>query len=123
MAQRVITQLICDKCGNEAADATTISYGVGRSAYEMDLCGKCNGQWDKSIQPYIEFSRRTSGGRGRPAGSRQIAKPVIEIQRDWTPKEVRTWAAENDIEIPARGRIPEQVVTQFLEAGQATQPA
>jgi Zn-finger nucleic acid-binding protein len=122
VAQRVITQMICDKCGAESADATTISYGVGRSTYEMDLCAKCNGQWDKAIQPFLELSRRTSAGRGRPAGYRATQKPE-PVQRDWTPKEVRTWAAENEIEIPARGRIPESVVTQFLEAPAAIQSA
>ena len=120
MAQRVITQMICDKCGAEATDAITIPFGVGRATYEMDVCGKCNGQWDKAIQPWLELARRTSAGRGRPAGLK-VVKPQPAEEREWTPKEVRAWAAENELEIPARGRIPEAVVTQFLEAGVASQ--
>lgn len=121
MAQRVITQLVCDKCGAEAEDAVTVSYAVGRSTYEMDLCTKCNGQWDKAIQGWLEVARRLSGGRGRPAGSSKLSKPAEE--RDWTPKDVRVWAAENSVELPTRGRIPEAVVMQFLEAGQASRSA
>jgi Zn-finger nucleic acid-binding protein len=109
--------MICDKCGVEADEATTVSYGVGRATFEMDLCGKCNGAWDKVIQPWLELSRRLSAGRGRPAGIK-IVKSQPEVQRDWNPKEVRAWAAENGVEIPARGRIPEAAVMQFLEASQ-----
>lgn len=34
------------------------------------------------------------------------------------PKDVRAWAAENDIEVPGRGKLPQEVIDQYKAATQ-----
>ena len=61
-----------------------------------------------ALEPYVKAARRTSAGRrgGRSSSS----------TGGTTPKEIRAWAAENGIDVPARGRIPAGVHEQFLSA-------
>lgn len=56
----------------------------------------------------------------KPARVRTPAAPVKEPEPSGperpAAKDVRAWAAENDVEVPARGKIPDEVYEQYQAA-------
>jgi hypothetical protein len=54
---------------------------------------------------------------GEPAKDAKPAKPKPKPADDKPdPKVVREWARANDIEVPAKGRVPQKVKDQFIAA-------
>lgn len=106
MAQRIITQLIDDVDGQEAAE--TVSFSLDGIAYEIDLSETHAEALRNALAPFMENGRKvsTKSARARSGGSpRATGKPAA--------KEVRTWAIENGYEVPERGRLPRQVMQAF----------
>jgi hypothetical protein len=46
-----------------------------------------------------------------------VALDGVEYEIDLSDKNARTWATSNGIEVPARGRIPAEVIDQYKAAG------
>jgi hypothetical protein len=70
----------------------------------------------KAFDRYVKAGRRSSpaGTRRRPAvATTKRSKPT----RDFDLAQLRAWAAENDVAVPARGRIPQAVVDQYKQTG------
>jgi hypothetical protein len=107
MAQRTIVELLDDIDGKPADE--TILFGLDGNSYEVDLSKKNAETLRKLLGPYVEGSRKISGGKRRKAG----AKVTKEIDT----KAVRVWAASNGIELSTRGRIPGDVIAQYRAAG------
>lgn len=108
MSKKTIVTLVDDLDGTDAAE--TIAFAVDGAAYEIDLSADNAAALRAALEPYVKAGRRTSasrrGGRSSSAGSGGGA----------SPKEIRAWAADNGVDVPARGRIPAGVHEQFLAA-------
>jgi len=108
MAQKVVTTLIDDMDGSEAADTITIGYKG--YTYELDLSEKNLAKLEKAVGPFVQAGRRVGGGR------RATREPLSKrVPSDSTT--VRAWAQANGVDVPARGRIP-NVVREKFEAAQ-----
>jgi nucleoid-associated protein Lsr2 len=106
MAQKVSVLLLCDLHGNGDVEAVeTLSFGVGSSAYEIDVCAAHAEEIRGKIQPFADHARRASG-----ASQRRRVRRAADRART---AEVRAWAKEHGYEISDRGRIPASVVAEF----------
>jgi Lsr2 len=110
MAQKVVTTLIDDMDGSEAADTITIGYKG--YTYELDLSEKNLAKLEKAVGPFVQAGRRV----GRVGGaSRATREPVSKrVPSDSTT--VRAWAHANGVDVPTRGRIPNAVREKFEAA-------
>lgn len=106
MARRTFVQLTDDLDGSEAVE--TVSFGLDGVTYEIDLSDKNAKRLRKAVEKWAASSRRT-GGRKRRGAARGWS--------EYDPKAVRRWAESKKIEVPARGRIPKDVVEKFRAAG------
>ena len=106
MSKKTIVTLVDDLDGTDAAE--TITFAFDGAAYEIDLSADNAAAMRAALEPYVKAARRTSSGR-RGGRSSSSAGGV-------TPKEIRAWAAEHGIDVPARGRIPAGVHEQFVAA-------
>ena len=109
MAKRVREELVDDFDGTEIPDGKgeTVSFAYRGTSYEIDLHAKHAKEFDDLIGQYIAVARkagRTTATRGRAAKG----------DRGYDISELRGWAAKKGIDVPARGRIPQAVVDQFL---------
>ena len=91
MASRTTISLVDDLDGSEAAE--TVMFGLGGQLYELDLTTE---------HAAMLRSTRTERGGGR--------------QREVEAAAVRAWAAENEIQVSPRGRVPQDVVARFKDA-------
>lgn len=109
MGVRVTETLICDICGKEMApaDATTFKFAWGNKNYEIDLCQKDADKMSNAMNPYAEAARRLAGS----------GKPYRAVATGPDPRAVRAWAKSKGIEVSDRGRVPSELVAQFIEAG------
>jgi hypothetical protein len=113
VAQKVQVLLTDDLDGSDAQE--TIEFGFEGTSYEIDLNKKNAEALRKAVEKYVGAARKsgrsgssTSRGRGARATGRQ--------DRDYNPKEVRSWAESQGIEVSARGRVPADLVAKFQAA-------
>ncbi|MFW8744818.1 histone-like nucleoid-structuring protein Lsr2 [Mesorhizobium japonicum] len=100
VAKKQITILTDDLTGEEAPDAKTISFAIDGVSYEIDLGEASRQEFERALSPYVSAARKTrSARRGLSASGDSAA--------------VREWARATGIEVPARGRIPANVVEQY----------
>lgn len=102
MASKIITLYVDDLDGTdiETGKGGPVTFGLDGQEYSIDLTEQNAEALRSLLQPYISVASkvaRTGGPRARKATSGP------------TPAELRTWAADNGIEMPARGRIPDSV--------------
>jgi len=115
MAQRTRVVLISDLSGEEIAegDGATATFTINGASYEIDLTSKEAQEFDAHFERYVGAARRTGGRRStNRKGAR--AKPTTSGKYD--AKALRAWAQSNNIDVPARGRIPAAVVEKFKTA-------
>jgi hypothetical protein len=114
MAREVIEKLIDDLDGGEAAES--VSFGLDGTTYEIDLSKKNAAAFRKVLDRYVKAARR-SASSGRPSRRRSTpsasAAGAGKAKRDYDISQLREWAGEHDIAVPARGRIPRAVVEQY----------
>jgi hypothetical protein len=104
MATKVTIALEDDLEGGPADE--TVRFGLGGTAYEIDLNKKNARAFRRQLAPFIEHARRAGRGQRRPrtSSSRQRSS------------DIRAWAKEQGIAVSERGRIPASVVEQFESA-------
>ena len=103
MAQRVQVLLVCDMHEDETAAEESISFSVDGSRYEMDLCPQHLAGFRDAFAPFVGGARRAGGGRGRRrrgSGSSRAG-------------EIREWARSQGLSVPARGRVPADIVAKY----------
>ncbi|MFE5671672.1 Lsr2 family protein [Agromyces sp. NPDC056523] len=104
MAKKTVTTLIDDIDGSEAVE--TVAFIIDGTSYEIDLSADNAGAFRAAVQPYIDAARKTPRrGSGRRTSSASTSS-----------KEIRAWAAEQSIDVPARGRIPADVQERYRAA-------
>lgn len=109
MGVRITETRICDICGKETGteEGQTLKFGWGARNYEIDLCPKDADKMTNVITPYVDAGRRLAGS----------GKPFRSVATGPDPRAVRAWAKSKGIEVNDRGRVPSELVAQFVEAG------
>jgi hypothetical protein len=122
MAQKVI---IVDDLDGSEHDVTTIQLSVDGDTYEIDLSPSNLARLRQAVQPFTTAGRRvgtrkspTSNGRSRAAKDMAAgkAKDTAAGKRDGRAARIRAWAKDNGYDLPAFGRIPNEVVEAYHEA-------
>ena len=106
MARKIIIQLTDDVDGGAATE--TVRLGLDGVSYEIDLNDDNAAKLRAALVLYVKNARRI-GGATRSRGTAPTSGS--------DPKAVRSWAASNGIELPARGRMPALVLEQYRAAG------
>jgi hypothetical protein len=104
MSSKVIVLLEDDLDGGKADE--TIEFGIDGAAYAIDLSDQNAKQLRDALDRYIGKARKVSGRRSTSKASSGVDNHAV-----------RVWAASNGIELSKRGRIPQDVVSQFRAAG------
>jgi Lsr2 len=110
MAQRIQTLLIDDLNGGEAAD--TVRFGLDGTEYEIDLSAAHSEELRKALGHYLAHARR-AGGTARSAARTRRGSAAVDTAK------VREWAKGQGIEVKDRGRVPANIVEQYLTAARA----
>lgn len=107
MARKTIIVLSDDLDGSEASE--TIQFSLEGTEYEIDLNESNAAELRHALSRFIDAGRRTSGGRGRPAGRKSSASGV-------DAKAVRMWAIDQGMSVNTRGRIQADIVEKYQAA-------
>jgi hypothetical protein len=108
MARQLIETLVDDLDGSEAAE--TISFGLDGKSYKIDLSQKNAAALRKALARYVDATRSSRrGARAKP-----VPRAKKRAGRGYDIAQLREWAGANKVKIPARGRIPQAAVDQFL---------
>jgi hypothetical protein len=105
MATKTLVQLTDDL--DPSLDATdTIRFAFDKTEYEIDLSDNHINELRSALDKYIQHARKVGGRRGAPA-ARQLPGRRPDLPQ------VRRWAAENGVELSARGRIAGGVLAAY----------
>jgi hypothetical protein len=110
MALQMIETRVDDLDGSPAAE--TISFGLDGETYEIDLSKRNAAAFRRVLDRYIGAAHGSADERS----SRRRSRRTIDSEREYDIAQLREWAATNEVEVPARGRIPRAVVDEFLAA-------
>ena len=110
MAKRVIEVLVDDLTGTEikSGEGESIEFAYRGTSYSIDLTRENADRFDQALATYIAAATKTSGRR---------ARPTRRVNTKADSSAVRAWAASNNIQLAARGRIPGSVLEQYEAAG------
>jgi hypothetical protein len=110
MAQKTTVHLVDDITGETIEDGKgrTVTFAVDGVEYEIDLAEKQANKFAEALDTYVTHARKVGGRRASAATSRGG-----KATRDYDPKAVRAWAQANDVDLPARGRIPADVISKY----------
>jgi nucleoid-associated protein Lsr2 len=106
MATKITVTLEDDLDGSPADE--TVRFGLGGSAYEIDLSKKNARAFRRQLAPYLEHARKAG-----PARRRRPGRTAASRQRSG---DIRAWAKDQGIPVSARGRIPASVMEQYQAA-------
>lgn len=114
MAQKTITYTLSDLSNED--NAVTCTFALDGQAYEIDLTDQEASDLRERLAPYVGVARKV-GGRTTQRKNPQTGR-------------IREWAEQQGLKVPARGRIPNEIVQKFqaaesaaTEARQATEVA
>lgn len=109
MAQKVQTTLVSDLSGEELnSDGQTVHFGFLGADYEIDLSHEELDAFAHTMQKYVDAGRRVGGRRSRP---RSITRRDPSQTRS-----IKAWLDDKGIDYPKRGRLPEDLVEQWMTA-------
>ncbi|MHC8609965.1 histone-like nucleoid-structuring protein Lsr2 (plasmid) [Paenarthrobacter ureafaciens] len=109
MAKKTVVLLEDDIDGSEATE--TISFALDGSEYEIDLNEGHANELREALTRFTDAGRKVAGGRSRSVGAR-----TKSAQGGPDAKAVRMWAAENGLQVNARGRIQAEIVEKYEAA-------
>ncbi len=108
MARKILETLIDDLDGLEADE--TIEFSLDGKSFTIDLSSKNADKFRSTLAPYMAAGRSTGARRQE---SRRTARGA---SRDYSLSALREWAAEKEIAVPARGRIPQAIIEQYRDS-------
>jgi hypothetical protein len=112
MAQQTIVELVDDIHGGPAAE--TVPFALDGKHLEIDLDSTHAQQLRDALAPYVANARHIGGRRRRRAATQApLPKQPGTPPADST---VRQWAVANGIDVNARGRVRQDVITKYLAA-------
>jgi hypothetical protein len=106
MAQQKIVMLVDDLDGTEASE--TVTFAIDGNTYEIDLSDKNAAALRDALRRYMRAARQA--GAPVPTDRNRITIASTGHSRN---AEIRAWAHRNGHLVPARGRIPQSVITAF----------
>jgi hypothetical protein len=113
MGKKEVVTITDDIDGRVGAETVTFAY-AGRS-YEIDLGEKNKAKLEKALEPFIGAARKAAGNQAaarKPSGRSASRPPSSGLDLN----AVRSWAAEQGMEVAKRGRLAKNVVEAFLKA-------
>ena len=114
MAKAMIETLVDDLDGSPAAE--TVRLGWNGDWREIDLSKRNVAALSRALDRYWVAGRPvTTDGHGE---RRRRSAATRSRKSTRNPKAIRTWATENGVKVPARGRIPADVERRYNEATQ-----
>lgn len=105
LATKTIVELRDDLDGTPAQH--TVRFALEDSVYEIDLNSGNREKLVAAMAPFAAAARRVSS-----SGS-----VAVQAETPVDARAVREWARVNDIEVPARGRIPDRIIEKYRAAG------
>lgn len=106
MAVKTIEQITDDIDGSEGAQH--VSFAFEGTQYTIDLSQDNKAKLREALDLYIGHATKVTGtSSGRRSSGRTSSGAPSDA------KAIRAWAAENSLEVPARGRIPGAIVEQW----------
>jgi Lsr2 len=110
MATKVLTRLVDDTDGSDAAE--TVQFSLDGQTFEIDLSVDNAAKLRDALAPYIERGRKAAKDEGKRRGKqRGLRAQVIDSHA------VRVWAEANGIKVGVKGRIPANVISRYQAAG------
>ena len=103
MAKNMVVTITDDIDGSDGAE--TVSFSFDGQAYEIDLGPKNQEKFRKGLRPFIDAGRRIS--------RRDVPQPRRSRAVRQNSGAIRTWAAEQGLDVNARGRIPASIVEKY----------
>jgi hypothetical protein len=113
MAKATVEVLVDDLDGSEGAE--TVWIGWNGDWRELELSKKNLASLSKVLDKYWNVSRPVSAD-GRSSRRRKTSPSSRSAKAKRDPKLIRSWATNNGISVPARGRIPGDIERQYNEA-------
>lgn len=138
---KTLVVLTCDAHDGEVEADETVSFTVGDTSYEMELCAEHRAQFHEAISQWTavarpvqarrrrtpataESTRRSSGGSRDTEGNQGVVRADNGVREvgddmevvDWGA--VRSWAIAHGYEVSARGRVAKDVLDAYFEAQQ-----
>jgi hypothetical protein len=107
MAQKVQVLLVDDIDGSEATE--TVSLGLDGVSYEIDLSSGNAGSLRKELTQYVDHARKAGNTQARRRRQRNGAG------REQSAR-IREWAKSRGFKVNERGRIPQNIVTEYEAA-------
>ncbi|MFN2625524.1 MAG: Lsr2 family protein [Mycobacteriales bacterium] len=109
MAQRTLTLLVCDLCGDGKEGEATVEFSIDGRSYEIDVCAEHNTEIHNAFAAYVGAARRSGSGlrrgrRGRGGGDRERVA------------EIRAWARQQGLHVSERGRIAATIAEKYEAA-------
>jgi len=111
MAQTVMVSLVDDLSGSRADE--TVSFGLDGRSYEIDLSSGNAEKLRKALEGFVAVARR-SGGARKVSTAVVARRPVVDREQN---QAIREWARKKGMKVNDRGRIPNDVVEAFHQAG------
>lgn len=111
MARREI--FVDDVDGKEDETVQPRRFSVGHQAYTIDLHDKNYEKFLKALEPWLEHAEKQSAPPLSPRAIRPARGAAKANDKGYTAADVRAWAAEEGIELAARGRIHKEIVEKF----------
>lgn len=113
MTRKTIELLVDDFDGTvlEPGEGTTVTFGLDKRIYEIDLSSSHAQELHDALAPYLRVARSVKGqasSRARSADTRQ--------RSGYKLSEIRRWARENGHDVPARGRVPNAAIDAYNAA-------
>ena len=89
------------------AAVETVSFSIDGVSYEIDLNRRNAKKIRADLGAWAQLGRKSVRATGRGARRRKSAAAPNESAA------VRAWAAENNVTVSARGRIPADILAQY----------
>lgn len=112
MAQKVI--LVDDLDHSEGDDVARREFPLLNRTFAIDLSEANQRRLTEAlafIEKVLEHSREVK----QPSRSRRAADTSPRL-RGYTLTDVRTWAREQGLQVPARGKVPDEIIDRFIAA-------
>lgn len=111
MARQVNIQLVDDFDGSVIEEGgETVTFGLDGVTYEIDLNEKNAKKLRDALMPYVDVARKTGGTRGRGRAKTSGRRDPSET------KQIKEWLVANGYTPPARGRIPQEMLSAYEAA-------
>ena len=106
MAQQVSVMLLCDLHGGDVEAVETVSFGLGNSAYEIDVCAADAKELRSKLGPFMSMpgARLAAPGGGPACGGPGAHRRDPGLGRG------------AGRQISERGRIPASVVAEYEQS-------